>query len=45
MHYPADVLGGFILGPTFVYCTVSAARIATRLLESPSPRADEHVTV
>src|SRR4051794_17225082 len=45
MHYPADVLGGFILGPTIVYCTVSAARVTTRLLESPGPFPDRRVTV
>ena len=25
LHYPADVAGGLLLGPTFVYCTVAAA--------------------
>jgi len=29
MHFPADILAGLIVGPTFVYCTVSAARAAT----------------
>jgi membrane-associated phospholipid phosphatase len=28
LHYPADILGGLLLGPTFVYFTVTAARWA-----------------
>jgi membrane-associated phospholipid phosphatase len=28
LHYPADIAGGLLLGPTFVYFTVSAARWA-----------------
>jgi membrane-associated phospholipid phosphatase len=30
MHFPADVAGGLLLGPTVVYCTVSALRAAAR---------------
>ena len=30
---PADILGGLILGPAAVYCTISAVRIATRCVD------------
>jgi membrane-associated phospholipid phosphatase len=35
LHYPADVAGGLILGPTFVYCTVAAARTMARWTDEP----------
>jgi membrane-associated phospholipid phosphatase len=35
MHYPADVLGGLIVGPAVVYCTVSAVRATTRWVNAP----------
>jgi membrane-associated phospholipid phosphatase len=35
MHYPADVLGGLIVGPTVVYCVMSAVRVANRWVDAP----------
>jgi membrane-associated phospholipid phosphatase len=32
LHYPADIAGGILLGPTFVYFTVTAARCGARSL-------------
>ena len=32
LHYPADIAGGLLLGPTFVYFTVSAVRCGARSL-------------
>ena len=30
LHFPADVAGGLLLGPTFVYCTVASDRAPAR---------------
>ncbi len=30
MHFPSDVLGGLLLGPTFVFCTLATARAWAR---------------
>jgi membrane-associated phospholipid phosphatase len=36
MHFPADILAGYIIGPMFVYFTVSAVRITTRRVDELS---------
>ena len=36
LHFPADVAGGLLLGPTFVYCTVAAAHALARLTAEPA---------
>ncbi len=41
MHYPADVAGGLLLGPTVVYCTVAATRVADRVLNPTPTNTDE----
>jgi membrane-associated phospholipid phosphatase len=38
MHYPADVIGGLLLGPTFVYCAVALIRSFDG--RNASPRSD-----
>jgi membrane-associated phospholipid phosphatase len=35
LHYPADVAGGLLLGPTLVYCTVAAARAVAHWTDGP----------
>ena len=37
LHYPADVIGGFLLGTTFVWCTITALDAITR----PEPAGRE----
>jgi len=34
MHFPADILAGLIVGPTFVYCTVMATRATSRRFDA-----------
>jgi membrane-associated phospholipid phosphatase len=40
MHFPADILAGYIVGPIVVYCTVSAVRVTTRRFEEPLVERD-----
>jgi membrane-associated phospholipid phosphatase len=40
MHYPADVLGGLIIGPTAVYFTVGVVRAAAHWSERPDAVLD-----
>ena len=35
MHFPADIVAGLIVGPTVVYCIVSATRATTRRFDEP----------
>jgi len=47
MHWPADVVGGLIVGPTAVYCTVSLLRAAARweAQSKAEPDANDRVDV
>jgi membrane-associated phospholipid phosphatase len=44
LHYPADVAGGLLLGPTFVYCTVAAAHAVARRTAEPVEAAHAAVS-
>jgi hypothetical protein len=42
LHYPADVIGGLLLGPAFTYLVVDAVLTLTRPESRPSAGPGSH---